>query len=70
MTIKKLNEQQAQWAEILAKYDFIIQHCKEKNNSWADILSRRSDFVKRKVKEEEQTMLQANQKEQLEYAHC
>ena len=24
MTIKKLNEQQAQWAETLAEYDFVI----------------------------------------------
>ena len=57
MTTKKLNEQQAQWAETLAEYDFIIQYCKKKNNSWADILSRRSDFVKREVKKKEQTML-------------
>ena len=62
MTIKKLNEQQAQWAETLAKYDFIIQYCKEKDNSWADILSRRSDFVKRESEEKEQTMLQTNEK--------
>ena len=50
MTMKKLNEWQTQWTETLMKYDFIIQHCKKKNNSWADILSRRSDFVKEKVK--------------------
>ena len=49
MTIKKLNRQQAQWAEILTEYDFIIQHCKEKNNNWADILSRRSDFIKKEA---------------------
>ena len=30
---KKLNEWQAWWAEILTEYDFIIQHCKEKNNN-------------------------------------
>ena len=61
MTTKKLNRQQAQWAEILAEYDFNIQHCKEKNNNWADILSRRSDFIKREAEKEKQTMLQANQ---------
>ena len=33
MTMKKLNEQQAWWAETLTEYDFIIQHCKEKDNS-------------------------------------
>ena len=57
MTTKKLNEQQAWWTETLAEYDFIIQHCKEKNNSWADILSRKSDFVKKESEEKEQTML-------------
>ena len=60
MTTKKLNEQQAQWAETLAKYNFIIQHCKKKDNSWADILNRRSDFIKREIKKKEQAMLQAN----------
>ena len=33
MTTKKLNEWQAQWTETLAEYDFIIQHCKKKDNS-------------------------------------
>ena len=33
MTIKRLNEWQAWWTKILAEYDFIIQYCKEKNNS-------------------------------------
>ena len=70
MTMKKLNEWQAQWAETLTEYDFIIQHCKEKNNSWTDILNRRSDFVKKKTEEKEQTMLWTNEEEQLEYAHC
>ena len=69
MTTKKLNEQQAQWAEILTEYDFIIQYCKEKNNIWTDILSRKSDFIKREVKKEKQTMLQTNQKKQLKYTH-
>ena len=70
MIIKKLNEQQAQWAETLAEYDFIIQHCKRKNNSWADILSRKSDFIKKKIKQKKQTMLWMNKEEQLKYAHC
>ena len=70
MTTKKLNKQQAWWAETLAKYDFIIQYCKEKNNSWADILSRRSDFIKKVSEKQEQTILQANQNKQLKYAHC
>ena len=55
--MKKLNEWQAQWAETLAEYDFIIQHCREKNNSWADILNRKSDFIKKKFELKKQTML-------------
>ena len=53
MITKKLNEQQAQWAETLAKYNFIIQHCKEKNNSWTNILNRKSDFIKKESKKQE-----------------
>ena len=70
MTTKKLNEQQAWWAETLAEYNFAIQYCKEKNNNWADILSRRSDFIRKETEEKNQTMLQTNQEEQLEYVHC
>ena len=33
MTTKKLNEWQAQWAETLAEHDFVIQYCKERDNS-------------------------------------
>ena len=62
ITTKKLNEWQAQWAEILAEYDFSIQYCKEKNNSWTDILSRKSDFIKKKIKQKKQAILQANKK--------
>ena len=64
-----MNEWQTWWAEILAEYDFSIQYCKKKDNSWADILSRRSDFVKRKAEQKEQTMLQTNKKKQLEYVY-
>ena len=42
----------------------------EKNNSWADILSRKSDFIKKKIKKKKQIILWANQKKQLEYVHC
>ena len=70
MTTKKLNEWQAWWAKILAEYDFIIQHCKKKDNSWADILNRKSDFVKKETEEKEQAMLRTNQEKQIEYVHC
>ena len=49
MTTKKLNKQQAWWAETLTEYDFVIQYCKEKNNSWTNILSRRSDLIKKEI---------------------
>jgi hypothetical protein len=45
MTTKKLNGRQARWAETLAEYDFTIQHCKGKDNAWADALSRRPDLM-------------------------
>ena len=70
MTTKKLNEWQAQWAEILAEYNFIIQYCKKENNSWTDILNKKSDFIKNINEKQEQTMLQINQNKQLEYTHC
>ena len=70
MITKKLNEQQAQWTETLTEYDFTIQYCKEKNNSWTDILNRKSDFIKEKIKQEKQTMLQTNKEKQLKYTHC
>ena len=69
MMTKKLNKQQAWWAEILAEYDFVIQHCKEKNNNWADILSRKSDLIKKKIEQKKQAMLQINKKKQLKYIH-
>ena len=70
MMIKKLNKWQAWWVKTLAEYDFIIQYCKEKDNSWTDILSRRSDFVKKEIEKKKQTMLWTNQEKQLEYIHC
>ena len=45
MIIKKLNNRQAKWAKTLAEYDFVIWYCKEKNNVWADTLSRWVDFI-------------------------
>ena len=48
MTTKKLNDRQARWTEILAEYNFVIQHCKRKDNAWANILSRRADFMNHK----------------------
>ena len=61
MIIKKLNEWQTWWAETLAEYDFIIQYCKKKDNNWADILSRKSDFIKKTENLQEQIILQENQ---------
>jgi hypothetical protein len=41
MTTKQLNSRQARWAELLAKYSFIIMYRPGKENAKADILSRR-----------------------------
>ena len=53
----------------MTEYDFIIQHCKEKNNSWADILNRRSDLIKKETEQKKQAMLWTNKEKQLKYAH-
>ena len=39
MTIKKLNSQQAQWAEYLSRFHFMIQYQPGKSNTCADILT-------------------------------
>jgi hypothetical protein len=43
LTTKVLNQQQARWAEVLANYNFWIEHCKGTENVQADTLSRRVD---------------------------
>ena len=69
MMTKKLNEWQAWWAEILVEYDFSIQYCKEKDNNWADILSRKLDLIKKETEQKKQAMLQTNREKQLKYIH-
>ena len=41
MTTKQLNSRQARWAELLAEYSFMIMYRPGKDNTKADILSRR-----------------------------
>ena len=45
MTTKQLSRCQACWSEFLSWFNFAIQYCSGKLNSWADALTRRSaDF--------------------------
>ena len=41
--MKRLNECQAKWAEMLAAFDFIIEHCLGISNP-ADVPSQRPDY--------------------------
>ena len=66
MTIKKLTTRQTQWTETLAEYDFIIRHCKEKNNTWADVLNWWSDLIQKEERSEIQ-LLRTNNKKEVEY---
>ena len=49
-TTKKLNQQQVQWAELLASYNFQIHYQKGLENGRADALSRRSDLLTKETK--------------------
>ena len=44
-TIKQFNRRQIRWAELLEQYKFKILYTPEKENSRADILSRRKDLI-------------------------
>jgi transposase InsO family protein len=63
MTTKALNSRQANWAEYLSRFHFMIRYRPGKGNTLADALSRREDAVQQQnvVKKEarEQTLLPA-----------
>ena len=42
--IKKLNQRQIKWAEMLAEYHFKIKYVKELNNAKADAFSRKKQL--------------------------
>ena len=44
ITMKVLNKRQAQWAEKLAEYNFVIIYCTGASNMKADLLSHRADY--------------------------
>jgi RNase H-like domain found in reverse transcriptase/Reverse transcriptase (RNA-dependent DNA polymerase)/Integrase zinc binding domain len=44
-TTKDLNRRQVRWSEVLASYDFKINHVRGTENACADALSRRRDYV-------------------------
>jgi hypothetical protein len=48
MTTKELTRRQARWAETLAAYDFVIEHCPGRSNP-ADAPSRRPDYEANKA---------------------
>ena len=50
-TTKKLNQQQVQWAELLASYNFLIHYQKGSENGQADALSRQSDLLTKDTQE-------------------
>ena len=67
-TTKELTQRQARWSETLASYDFRIQHCKGKENSWADALSRRPDLMTKK--RERKTLFKMDSKgEEMTFDH-
>jgi hypothetical protein len=68
MTSKKLNGRQARWAEVLAEYNFVIRHCKGKDNAWADALSRRPDLMENNEQKERAPLLRQGP-EGLKYNH-
>lgn len=43
-TTKELNRRQVRWSEVLASYNFTIEHVRGNENHCADALSRRSDY--------------------------
>jgi hypothetical protein len=47
LTIKKLNQKQVRWAEILAEYHFKIKYIKGTDNIKADIFSRKAELQNR-----------------------
>ena len=46
LTTKQLNRWQARWSELLFGFDFQIQHRPGSLNGRADMLSRRTDYMK------------------------
>ena len=50
-TTKKLNQQQVEWAELLASYNFQIHYRKGSENGQADALSQRSDLTTEETQE-------------------
>ena len=49
MTKTKLNKRQGRWVDFLAEYNFTIEHQPGKEAVIPDALSRRPDYIKKKV---------------------
>jgi hypothetical protein len=50
LTTKALNRRQARWAELLGSYDFTISYRPGNQNTKADLLSRRVDYIPKGTK--------------------
>ncbi|ODM14958.1 hypothetical protein SI65_09710 [Aspergillus cristatus] len=64
MTIKKLNARQAQWAEFLSQFYFLIQYRPGCENTLADALSRPNTEVQKKDEYCQQILLKPDSIEQ------
>jgi hypothetical protein len=47
-TTKQLNRRQVRWSELMATFNFKIAYCKGSENTKADALSRRADYLRDK----------------------
>ncbi|RFU33172.1 hypothetical protein B7463_g3207, partial [Scytalidium lignicola] len=63
MTSKQLNRRQARWAEMLAEYDFKIMHMKGIENSRADTLSCKPQYITREKSEQEAVLIKDKDKD-------
>ena len=55
--------------KVLTNVNSIERNENKDEHNWT-LTNEWSDFVKREIKEEKQTMLQTNHKKQLKYVHC
>ena len=66
ITIKQLNWRQIKWSELLKQYKFSICYTSEKENEWADALSKWSDHMQTK-KTFDYSILKVNSNELLSF---
>ena len=57
MTSQNLNRRQARWALYLSRFDFVLKHILGSKMGKVDGLSKRSDWEKRKDRDNEEKVL-------------